>query len=117
MPETLFRKCTNCHTKWKSVDDFLEDPNIAILGYQSNFGDLECGILLFNHLSCENTLGFEVRQFSHLQEGPVFTENKTGKDGCPGYCLVMTKLNPCKNNCECRWVRDVLQKIKEWQKV
>ena len=106
-----FKICTTCSQHWETVTDFLKDPAIVLLGYQVNFLKLEKGLFLFNHQTCTNTLALEVHHFKHLRNGPLFTENKAGKDGCPGYCLYKEQLAPCRNTCECRWVRDVIQVI------
>ncbi|MEN8189182.1 MAG: hypothetical protein ABFS19_05000 [Thermodesulfobacteriota bacterium] len=116
MSEKPFKTCTTCFHKWQTVDELLEDPSTVILGYQANFNQLETGLFFFNHRQCGNTISLFADDFIHLHSGPVFTRNKTEKDGCPTYCLYKEELDPCKNDCECRWVRDVLQIIRDWEK-
>lgn len=71
-----FKRCSLCNTEWKTKDDFLNDPDLRLNGYQ--FGGREHrtmtggGLLLFTHLRsmCGTTLAVYVRQFKeHLQEG------------------------------------------------
>lgn len=37
-------------------------------------------------------------------------------DDCPGYCLHADELAPCPASCECAFVRDVLQLVREHPK-
>ncbi len=99
-----------------SRDDFLSDPEIKLLGYQVDFDELKLGIILFNHEVCFDTLGVRVADFADLQSGPVFREKKNGSEDCPGYCLHECNLSPCPVQCECAWVRDVLQLLSRWPK-
>ena len=103
MSGTPLKICTVCNQEWHTVTDFLNDPEIEIIGYQSKFEELEDGYFLFNH-NCATTLAIPVDAFSHLRNGQVFTENKAGKKDCPGYCIQKWELGTCRNSCECRWV-------------
>ena len=111
----MFKKCSTCNVQWKSIDNFLADPNISLLGYQVHFEDLEAGWLMFNH-KCGTTLAFSVATFSALYTGPLFTERKTGSEGCPEFCIKSENLDYCPEQCECAYVREVIQIIKNWPK-
>ncbi len=110
-----FRRCSCCSQIWLDRSDFLLDSDLFLNGYQVNFDDLELGWLLFTHLRpvCNSTIAVPVHQFADLYEGPVYSERKTGTEECPGYCLEVNNLLPCKNQCECAFVREILQIIKE----
>ncbi len=110
-----FKKCAPCGFEWDTLDDFLGDPAIEILGYQVHFEELELGIFLFNH-SCKATLALPVHEFRHLYDGPVFEERKTSGEDCPGYCLHETELRSCPAHCECAYIREIIQRIKTWVK-
>lgn len=116
LSETSFKTCFNCSKGWETTTEFLEDPEIDLLGYQINIEDLSTGLFLFGHTSCQNGLAIYVRDFNSLRNGAVFTENKSGRKGCPGHCLYNTNFEPCGNSCAYRWVRDVMQVIKGWKK-
>lgn len=113
-----FKTCTSCRQSWADRAEFLSDPEVHALGYQANFGDLEAGIFLFSHdlEQCQTTLAIETREFTDMHQGPVFRERLTGTAKCPGYCLREKSLDPCYNHCECAYVRDVLQHVKNWPK-
>jgi len=113
-----FKKCTTCYHIWNDRDAFLSDPNLMLVGYQVNFKVLEAGLLLFQHdvVGCQTTLALRAIQFTDLYDGPVFTERKTGSEECPTYCLYEEELGKCTATCECAFVREVLQIVKNWPK-
>ena len=113
---SFFKKCAPCGFEWESLDAFLGDPAVEILGYQVHFEELELGIFLFNH-SCKATLAIPVHEFRHLYDGPVFEARQTGGEDCPGYCLRETELCSCPAHCECAYVREIIQRIKTRVKI
>jgi hypothetical protein len=110
-----FKKCSNCGFKWTSRDLFLTDSNLQIIGYQANFKELTTGLFYFNH-SCRGTLAIQAYLFGDLYDGPIFKERATGSEECPGYCLHRDELQPCPAECECAYVREIVQIIKKWPK-
>ena len=111
-----FKTCPFCSKPWASRELFLEDADIDLVGYQVDFEDLSLGLFLFNHLTCKTTLAVHASLFKDLHTGPVYLERKTGQTECPGYCLRTPELVPCPTECECAWVRSLLQIIREWPK-
>ncbi len=109
--ENVFKTCSCCGFEWKTRDVFLNDPNVYCIGYQANFEKLETGFFLFNH-SCDSTLGISANDFIDLYSGQVFDERATGTSDCPGYCLTTEILDPCPVKCECAFIREIIQKIK-----
>jgi hypothetical protein len=113
---SIFKKCTCCHIPWFTRDEFLQDGNIDLVGYQANFSYLELGYLLFNHLTCGSTIGIHAGLFMDLYDGPVFDQRLTGSEPCPGYCEYIDVLEPCDKRCECAYVREIMQIIRIWPK-
>jgi hypothetical protein len=112
---TIFKKCPNCGFEWISRDYLLRDPNIEIIGYQVHFEELTAGIFLFNH-SCRTTLGILAGDFKDLYKGPILGVRATGSKECPSYCMHQNELRPCPAECECAYVREIIQIIKNWPK-
>jgi hypothetical protein len=112
-----FKSCTACRSEWKNRNEFLSDPDISVIGYQVHFKELEHGLFLFNHRRCKSTLSIRVNAFTDLYQGPVYKDRKTEGESCPGYCLYQSELRSCPAECECAYVREILQIIREWQKV
>lgn len=111
-----FKQCSNCAYRWATREAFLSDPAVSLVGYQVNFRRLEAGFFLFNHLLCETTIAVPVEEFQTLYAGPVFSERLTDSEKCPGYCQREDELRPCPAQCECAYVREILQIIAGWEK-
>ena len=111
-----FKKCSCCDTPWASRDEFLGDCDIQLVGYQVNFNDLELGFLLFNHLTCESTIGVPAGFFRNLYDGPVFAECMRNSEFCSGYCLQRDALEHCNSKCAGAYVREILQIVGNWPK-
>jgi len=109
-----FKKCTCCGFSWLSREQFLCDTQVELVGYQVNFNNLRLGFFLFNHLTCKSTIAIAAGRFIDLYNGPVFAERLTGSDSCPGYCLHDDILQPCTARCECAYVREILQVVRNW---
>ncbi len=111
-----FKTCPFCATIWPSREAFLKDRDIQLVGYQVHFEELALGLFLFNHDICKTTLAIRALHLKDLYIGPVFKERKTGQEDCPGYCLRSSELAACPVECECAWVRGLLQIIRGWPK-
>lgn len=106
-----FKTCPACGHSWENRDAFIEDENVSIVGYQARFESLKAGIFMFNH-SCRGTLALDVDSFADLYDGPIFTKRFTGSDDCPEYCQHKSNLLPCPTECECAFVREIIQRLK-----
>ncbi len=113
-----FKTCTMCEQTWMNRDRFLEDPEVEFIGYQANLAELEAGFFLFQHNrpGCETAMAVTVSDLSDLQQGPVFSERKSGSSTCRGYCKRRSDLSLCPVECECAYVQDIIQIIRQWQK-
>ena len=107
-----FKTCTNCGHVWHTRDDFLNDKSVSVVGYQANFKELQAGIFLFNH-SCKGTLALKVESFADMYKGPVFEKRATDTDDCSGYCQHQEILDACPVQCECAFVREIIQMLKK----
>lgn len=112
-----FKKCTFCGHRWPTREDFLQDAATDMIGYQVNFDNLHLGYFLFNHLTCGTTLGLAAGLFRDLYDGPVYKQRKTGAQQCPEYCLHEGQLEPCPQECECAYVREIIQMVRQWPKI
>jgi hypothetical protein len=111
-----FKSCPLCSQVWTSREKFLKDRDVELVGYQVDFEEVALGLFLFNHNTCKTTLAIQARQLKDLYIGPVFKERRTGQVECPGYCLRRSELETCPAECECAWVRGLLQIIRNWPK-
>ncbi len=117
-PETqsVFKKCPSCGFEWNNRENLLSDPDVEIVGYQVNYIRPSAGYFLFNH-SCKGTFSVQADYFEDLYDGPVFTKCAAWSHECPDYCLRRDDLRPCPIHCECAYVRQILQTIKNWPKL
>ena len=106
-----FKVCPSCDFIWKNREDFLNDTGVEFIGYQVHFKELKAGLFLFNH-SCKGTLAIKVSFFADLYNGPIFQKRATGTDDCSGFCLYEKNFDPCPVECECAFVREIIQIIK-----
>ena len=112
----IFKKCPACGFAWTSREQFLEDPELTLVGYQVNYKQLTAGLFLFNHTCMGSTLAIQALAFRDLYQGPVFTQRLNDSEACPGHCLHRKDLRPCPLQCECGYVRGILQVIRNWPK-
>jgi len=94
-------------------EEFISELRVNLAGYQVNFSDLVAGLFLFNR-SCGTSMAVPAGQFQNLYKGPIFEERLTGGEDCPGYCLREDELRLCPAKCECAYVREIIQIIKNW---
>jgi hypothetical protein len=113
---SIFKKCTCCNNPWLTREEFLSDNQLDFVGYQVNFANLELGYFLFNHLLCQSTIAIPAGLFRDLYDGPVFAERKTNLADCPGYCDDREALDLCGTECECAYIREVIQIVRRWPK-
>lgn len=113
-----FKICPTCSKHWKTLADFLADPELELAGYQVNFADLKDGLFYFSHLreDCGTTLAIPVKQFIGLSTRPILASRATPSGDCSGLCVRQNELDPCPEECECVWVREVMQTILHWKK-
>ncbi len=111
----VFKKCPSCKKKWSDYEEFLADPYLKLIGYQMFLEDLKEGLFLFNH-SCGTTLSLTVQSFEHLYDGPVYDTRALGGENCPGLCLIKKETASCSEECDCAYVRAIMQTIKAWHK-
>ncbi len=110
-----FKRCSVCGFVWPTRASLLSDVNVQIIAYQVHFEELLTGLFLFDH-SCGGTFAFEASHFQDLYDGLMFAEPLTGSDACQGYCLYESELRPCPAECECAYVREIIQIVKNWPK-
>lgn len=110
-----FKICPCCRTTWGTVDEFIDDRTVTLNGYKADLKDLEFGLFFFTHTigNCGSTMAFEVNDFLSLFSGEQYIENKALSPECPRYCIDEKQLARCDALCECAFVREVSQIIRD----
>ncbi len=114
MTETI--KCPLCSHSWDSLELFLGDRDVALLGYQVHFREDTTGFFLFNHLTCRTTLGVKAKKFLSLSEVPIQGECHRHEDRCPEYCLRTSLSQNPPPLCDCTFVKSIVDVIQGWPK-
>jgi len=116
MKTSPFKICPSCEHVWPTLEEFLADPDLLLAGYQVHFDDLEAGLFLFTHTQedCHTTLALVVKDFVSLSQRPILNKRTVQPAGCENLCMRQGAFDPCPIECECSWVREILQKIKGW---
>lgn len=117
--KNIFKQCPCCCFTWASREEFLSDPNLEINGYQVDFKTLERGMFFFTHNveSCHSTMTIMMGAFRDLYSGKTYKDNKALLEECPRYCIDEKQLARCDALCECAFVREIIQLIREKQKI
>ncbi len=115
----FFKRCSLCHNTWTHRRDFLQDPDVEMIGYQANYENQKRGLFYFNHnlKVCHTTLAIMTKDFIDLYEGRIHEIRLTGTESCPMYCQDKENLEPCNAECEMAHVREVVQIVKGWPKL
>jgi two-component system, OmpR family, alkaline phosphatase synthesis response regulator PhoP len=111
-----FKECPCCGYTWLARVGFMKDPNLDLVGYQVNFDNLLLGFFIFSHVSCGSTIAVPAGHFRDLYDGPVFSQRLAGTEKCPEYCFRVNELRPCPEQCDCAYVREILQIVRDWSK-
>lgn len=113
----IFKKCPLCGQTWRSRKEFLEERALELNGYLADFESIENGMFFFTHHidGCFSTMTILAKDFIDMYTGIKYTERKKDREECPGYCLQKNQLNRCEAACEYAFVREIIQKIREYQ--
>lgn len=110
-----FKLCNKCKTQWKTRDDFLNDPNIVLIGLMANKDDYKKRAYLFTHRlpgdSCNTSIGLFVLNFLDMYNGEMYDTLKMGTDECFGHCLTIKELGNCSAHCRNAIAREIMQEI------
>ncbi len=115
--DRYFKKCSGCNVVWSSREAFLDDPKIEGIGYQSFDRQLDHGSFLFNHRSCRTTPSIKIENFLDYYEGSENTQNVSGADECPAYCVDKDKLESCLEQCENTYTYEILKELSKRSKM
>lgn len=109
-----FKTCPTCFETWSTRDGFISDVHLELNGYQADLDELDQGLFYFTHYkpNCGTTMTIEVRDFKSLYSGEICSERKTDSKECPRYCFNKEQLDKCDVSCECAFVREIIQIIK-----
>jgi len=97
------------------MENFLADRQVALVGYQLSFRDMQPGCFLFNH-HCRGTLALPLFKFADLADQPIYLSHAGRRNSQLDFCLEDKGYRPCPDKCECIFVNEVTQIISGWEK-
>ena len=110
-----FKVCPKCAYVWMTMDAFLNDGSIRLIGFQASFNADGRGLYLFNHIvahnQCNTTLAVEVERFMSLYRGPMYEEIQVGSEICGGYCASVDDLERCDVQCRNAASRELMLRL------
>lgn len=112
MANTSFKICNFCKLPWTTREEFLRDPALKFIGYQSFVHDGILGLFLFNHEPCGTTLALSANLFADLHGNQIY-ESREEFDAPAEECLSSASGRECPAECECGFVRKVIGQINE----
>lgn len=109
-----FKTCTICKSKWLNLIDLVRDKDLYLNGYQASFSESHEGLFLLTHDvdDCGTTMAIKAGDLIDLYDGPKHTIHMAYTEKCDGHCLDSTDMEPCTNECDMRWAREILQILK-----
>lgn len=108
-----FKTCPHCAHPWPTRRDFLDDPQVELVGYQSFIQDAVLGLFMFNHHSCGTTMTVRGARFEDLQQGPIYALRTASiPREANEACLASEADEGCPHECECGYVARVVQVLR-----
>jgi hypothetical protein len=108
-----FRTCGACRRSWPTADDFLDDPELQVVGLQVAGHMPEVNLLIFQHL-CGSSVSVLTSRLRFLM--PRMTvdpdlEDLFGTDVCRELCLDLEDWSDCDLPCVNAADRELLQAV------
>ena len=106
-----FKKCGCCGYEWATLSDLVRDEDVQIIGYQAAFSNSYEGLFFFAHgaSECGTTIAIPVSCFISLYQGPEYRAHMVCTERCNGLCQSFHDFGYCANDCDMRWVRDIIE--------
>jgi hypothetical protein len=108
-----FRTCGACRQRWLSAEDFLDDPQLRVVGLQVAPHVPEANLLVFEH-GCGSSVSVLTRRLRSLltepEEKPA-VDDVYGAPECNRYCQRLEEWAACDRPCVNARDRRLLQVI------
>ena len=96
-----FQICGSCRRAWPTWDNFVLDPDVRLLGLQSEIAKPDVNLLVFEH-SCGSSISILSKRLRHLLPEPEPGDPLTrlmGTDQCRRHCRHLEDLEACDAPC------------------
>ena len=105
-----FTHCTSCGAGWSTVEDFVTDPSIELIGCQASLLSPDRSVYIFAHHGheCDDTIEVHAGALKEFAFNLDLSARAAGGPTCNHACFASGDLAPCAVNCYMRWVRDLI---------
>ena len=107
----VFKKCSACDKTWKTREEFLQDAEIDLVGYQSTFTMSKPGLFLFNHV-CESTIAIFADVFEDMSDEEIYQSCDAHLDNHPEHCCKSATGESELNSCVCKFAHEMSNKLR-----
>ena len=108
---SVFKRCSTCDREWSTRDEFLHDPEVVLVGYQSTFTVTEPGLFLFNH-SCDSTIAIDADAFADMYGEEIRQSCEAHLDNHPEYCCKGMTGEDEPKACICKFSRTIVDTLR-----
>jgi hypothetical protein len=96
-----FRVCGSCRRRWASGDEFLDDPELRVIGLQVAGHLPEVNLIIFQH-ACGSSVSVLTSRLRFLRpdsEQKPGARDLFGTDKCRDFCLDLEDWTTCDRPC------------------
>ncbi len=100
-PAGPFQTCGSCRRVWQAWESFILDPEVRLLGLQSEAAFPDANLLVFED-RCGGSVSILCRRLRHILPEPEAATphpRLLGTSECRGHCLRLDDLEPCDAAC------------------
>jgi hypothetical protein len=113
-----FQVCGSCRDAWPTEDSFVLDPNVRLLGLQSDLTHPDINLLVFEH-GCGSSISILSKRLRHLLPEPRPGDPAVrlmGTDQCRRHCLVLGDMEACDAPCSNARDRELMLLVRRMKK-
>ncbi len=114
--EAVFKSCPKCDRHWAGCDALLADPEVRLLGFQTDALIPRNGSFLFQHEACGTTMALTLESLGSLLPLPALAPSCWVRGESPAFCLGRDQQVCCPLECICEYVWILSQTIASWPK-
>ena len=107
-----FKTCPTCAAQWEDRKQFLGDPCLKLLGYQSTFTMGQPGLFLFNH-SCGSTIALEATTFEDIYDGDIYRHCEAHYSNHADYCCKADTGEKHVKTCVCQFATEMATTLQQ----
>jgi len=96
-----FQSCGACKHTWPTLESFVLDPDVRLLGLQAVITNPDFNVMVFEHI-CGSSVSILTPRLRHLLPEPEPGDPNVrlmGTEECRGHCRLLEDLEACDAPC------------------